>query len=109
MTETSDECGFNEQALEDDVQEESCHPQETHKEAFQENDLSQEMTLKMDERPCDKKIEDEIYEVPNLENDEVSLNSPSCHDDIFSSLFHDDQVTHDDYWSSFKFPIYDAS
>jgi len=51
----SDECGFiEEQALEGDVEDEG-HPQEIHKEAFQENDPSLEMTLQIDERPCDEK------------------------------------------------------
>ena len=109
LAQISDECGFSEeQALKQDVQDEG-HPQEIHMEDFQENDLSLEMTLQMDERPCDKKLEDDIYEAFGLEIDEMFLNPPSCHDDIFSSLFCDDQVVHDDYWISFGLPIYDSS
>ena len=55
------------------------------------------MTLQIDERPCDENLEDDIYEVPDLENDEVCINSPSCHDDMFPSLFYDDQFIHYDY------------
>lgn len=56
-----------------------------------------------------KKIEDKIYEPPDLENGGVCCSPPSCHDNIFPSLFHDDQVIHDDYKSYFRLPIYDSS
>lgn len=55
----------------------------------------------MDEGPYDNNLKDEIYEYIDLENDEVYPNPPSCCDDIFPSLFRDDELIHDDYWIYF--------
>lgn len=97
--EISDENGFSEeQALEEDVQDE-YHPPKKYEETFSGYTLSQRMTsqdIPIEEESYDKELEDEICEAP-------------FYDNILSSIFHDDHIVHDDFWSSFGFHMYDTS